>query len=62
MNSIALLSNAETAIIDPPPPSWLGRHADREAISASGLGSVKSLRDGYTPDSLDVFEDFVHRM
>lgn len=37
---IALLSDAGRTPVDPPSPGWLGRHADRAAIRASGLWNV----------------------
>ena len=54
-NSIALLSQA--AFADPPSPSWLGRHAARDAIRTSGLWNVQYVGDSFDPALLDVLED-----
>jgi hypothetical protein len=43
-NSIALLSNFERVPLDPPSPSWLGLHSDRERISSTPLRAFSSIQ------------------
>lgn len=42
---IALLSNRDRLTIDPPSTNWLGHHAGREALRASGLWNVNHVDD-----------------
>jgi hypothetical protein len=53
-NSIALLSGI-TGGPDQPSPSWLGRHAERAEIRASGLWNVQHVPGHYDPA-------FLHRL
>jgi hypothetical protein len=54
-NSIALLSNYEKASIDSPSANWLGQHADRPKVRASGLWNNNHVDEGYQPDLLTRF-------
>lgn len=60
-NVIALLSNFERTPIDPPSPSWLGRHCPRSCVQGSGLWNSNHVDE--TPDLavLDVLDDLVRK-
>lgn len=55
-NAIAMLSGALGTAVDPPSPSWLGRHSDRRLIRASGLWNTSHVLEPYDPGFLDTFE------
>jgi len=65
-NSIALLSNYKHANdpIDPPSPTWLGRHAcDKdEKVRKSGLWNDKHVDESYNTQFLEVLEQCVNAM
>lgn len=62
VGSIALLSNCDRLPIDPPSADWLGHHADRATIRASGLWNVNHVQDRHDQGVLDVLERYVGRM
>ena len=53
-NAIALLSNYAKPPLDPPSPTWLGRHSDRERVRASGLWNSNHVDEPYDPRFLDL--------
>lgn len=59
-NSIAITS-CLSAGADPPSPSWLGHHADREEICTSGLWNVDHVRHHLDPGFLDLFGQLIQR-
>jgi hypothetical protein len=58
-HSIGLLSNYAKPPLDPPSPEWLGRHCDRELVSASGLWNSDYVDEGYDPEFLPELERLV---
>lgn len=50
--AISLLSNYDRPSVDPPSETWLGRHADREAIRRAGLWNVDHVRRAPEADFL----------
>lgn len=54
-NAIGLLSNRGREPVDPPSSSWLGRHADADAIRESGLWNVNHVDRECDPDFLNPF-------
>jgi hypothetical protein len=58
-NSIALLSNFDRLPLDPPSPSWLGQHGDRERVRRSGLWNQNHVDENYDPAFLDELEHVV---
>ena len=48
-NSIALLSNYNRPLIDPPSQDWLGRHCDRERVRNSGLWNSNHVDESHDP-------------
>jgi hypothetical protein len=52
-NSIALLSNRNKVVLDPPSREWLGRHCDRDKIRGSGLWNSNHVDENYDPAFLD---------
>jgi hypothetical protein len=44
---------------DPPSDTWLGRFSPDERICNSGLWNLDYLDYGYSPDCLDVLEEYV---
>ncbi|MFM8577587.1 MAG: hypothetical protein ACKOCN_02110 [Planctomycetaceae bacterium] len=60
--SIALLSNAYRAPIDPPSADWLGRRADRDAVRQSGLWNVNHVYDPPQSAFLKAIERHVARV
>jgi hypothetical protein len=59
-NNITLTS-CLSAGADPPSASWLGRHADREEIRASGLWNVDHVYYRLDPGFLDLFGQMIKR-
>jgi hypothetical protein len=57
--AVALLSNYGKAAIDPPSEHWLGHHADRVAIRASGLWNVDHVRRTADGAFLSVFRKWL---
>ncbi|SEA05785.1 hypothetical protein SAMN04488065_1622 [Haloplanus vescus] len=55
-NAIALLSNVDSATLDPRPDDWLGHHSRSRQIRASGLWNVAHTEDAYDPRFLDRLE------
>ncbi len=58
---IALLSNRDRPAIDPPSASWLGHHADREAVRDSGLWNVNHVDDAPSGSVLEQLAAHVNR-
>ena len=56
-NTIALLSGYREPPPDPPSPSWLGRHSDRQPVRRSGLGNNRHVDETYDPFFLDVLDE-----
>jgi hypothetical protein len=52
-NSIALLSNYNRPLIDPPSQDWLGRRCDRERVRNSGLWNSNHVDESHDPAFLD---------
>jgi len=61
-NAIALLSNYNRPVLDPPSSSWLGAHCNREKVRASGLWNQNHVDKAYDPAFLDELERLVRRM
>jgi hypothetical protein len=59
-NSIALLSNHERALLDPPSPNWLGHSSNRDLVRGSGLWNQRHVGETHDPLFLDVLERAVH--
>jgi hypothetical protein len=57
--AIGLLSNFNRPALDPPSSAWLGRHARRDAIGASGLWNVNHVRDKPTPELLPLIDTYL---
>lgn len=49
----------KTGAIDPPSPNWLGRFSPQERIRVSGLWNLEFLDYTYSPDCLDVLDEYV---
>ena len=60
-NSIALLSNFERPVLDPPSAAWLGHTSDRDRVRKSGLWNQNHVDESYDPAFLDVFEELIER-
>jgi hypothetical protein len=58
-NAIALLSNYNKPSLDPPSPTWLGRHCDRERVQISGLWNSNHVDEDYDPLFLDQLDCLV---
>jgi len=61
-NAIALLSNYNRPILDPPSSSWLCAHCNRERVRASGLWNHNHVDGAYDPAFLDELERLVRRI
>ena len=61
-NSIALLSNFNRKPVDPPSPSWLGRHCNQEHVRRSGLWNVRHVDEGYDPAFLGALSVLINKM
>ena len=61
-NAIALLSNFDKRPRDPPSPTWLGFHCNRDRVRASGLWNQNHVDESYDPAFLDDLEQFVARV
>lgn len=64
-NSIALLSNwekPESATVDPPSKTWLGRHNNRDKVRQSGLWNSNHVDGDYDSRFLGKLAEFVSRM
>jgi hypothetical protein len=48
-NAIALLSNFDRPPLDPPSPTWLGLHCNRDRVRASGLWNQNHVDESYDP-------------
>lgn len=53
-NSIALLSNFNKPLIDPPSNNWLGRYSNRAKVRDSGLWNQNHVEETYDPAFLNV--------
>jgi hypothetical protein len=56
-NAIALLSNFERALVDPPSPTWLGQHSTRQRVRDSGRWNNDHVEASYEPAFLDVLRE-----
>ena len=61
-NSIALLSNYDKSVIDPPSVDWLGRCCEHVSVRESGLWNVDHTDEDYDPGFLGLIDDLVVRM
>lgn len=61
-NSIALLSNYQREMLDPPSKGWLGSHADRERVRGSGLWNNTHIDEQFDPKFLPVLERFAEEL
>jgi hypothetical protein len=61
-NSIALLSNFNKTLLDPPSVQWLGHRCDRDRVRASGLWNQNHVEEEYKPSFLDELDELVTRM
>ena len=61
-NAIALLSNYGRHPIDPPSPSWLGHHCNREKVRTSGLWNSNHVDEAYDPAFLDIMARLIDEM
>ena len=61
-NAIALLSNYNRPVLDPPSSSWLGAHCNREKVRDSGLWNQDHVDESYDPAFLDELERLVLNM
>lgn len=61
-NSIALLSNYEKVMIDPPSPDWLGRYCTNEFVRKSGLWNVDHTNEDYDPSFMEFMNVLVEKM
>jgi hypothetical protein len=61
-NAIALLSNFGKDPLDPPSPSWLGRHCSRERVRASSLWNSNHVDESYDPEFLTRMAQFAGAM
>ena len=60
-NAIALLSNWQSDPIDQPSDSWLGKQAQREEISHSGLWNIQHTKGTYKDEFLKVLEAYINQ-
>jgi hypothetical protein len=60
--TIALLSNYDRPVIDPPSPNWLGHQARSERIRSSGLWNVNHVLAHANGRSLELLSQYVTRM
>ncbi|MCH8313564.1 MAG: hypothetical protein IID17_11325 [Nitrospinae bacterium] len=51
-NSIAMLSNWQRPMIDPPSEGWLGGYSSRERVQHSGLWNNRHVDERYDADFL----------
>lgn len=58
-NAIALLSNYNKILLDPPSENWLGNNSDRERVRNSGLWNQNHVDENYDPAFLDRLDRFV---
>ena len=58
-NSIALLSNYNKPLLDPPSHDWLGRHSDRERVRNSGVWNSNHVDESHDPAFLDELDRLV---
>lgn len=58
-NSIAMLSNYNRKVIDPPSNDWLGLHSPRTKIRESGLWNQNHVEETYDPNFLSILGDLV---
>lgn len=61
-NAIALISNFGKHPIDPPSPSWLGHHCDREKVRNFGLWNSNHVDEDYDAAFLDVLARLIDKM
>ncbi|MBW3671772.1 MAG: hypothetical protein KY432_08895, partial [Acidobacteria bacterium] len=61
-NSIALLSNWDREVIDPPSPEWLGHLSTSEKVRRSGLWNSNHVEEIYDSKFLDELEVRVEAM
>jgi hypothetical protein len=61
-NSIALLSNIDKPLLDPPSAGWLGQFCDRDRVKRSGLWNQNHTEQQYDPNFLSVFERLILEM
>ena len=55
--AIALLSQEDEGLLDPPSPAWLGHHSSRESVRNSSLWNNRHVGEPYSPSFLDLMEE-----
>jgi hypothetical protein len=60
-NAIALLSNFERPVVDPPSPGWLGHFSDRPLVRGSGLWNQRHVEEKHDTMFLDDLEKMIER-
>ena len=58
-NSIALLSNYNRTVIDPPSSEWLGMHSPRMKVLKSGLWNQNHVEETHDPSFLSTLDDLI---
>ncbi len=61
-NAIALLSNYNKSVLDPPSQEWLGHHSDRERVRKSGLWNQNHVEETCDPPFLDKLDKLVSNL
>jgi hypothetical protein len=61
-NSIALLSNYQKTVIDPPSLNWLGNYCNNGSVSKSGLWNVDHTDEVYDPSFITLLDSLVDKM
>jgi hypothetical protein len=57
-NAIGLLAVA-VGIVDVPSPNWLGHFSEKPEMKNSGLWNKESVRYEYSPNFLDILNEYV---
>jgi hypothetical protein len=60
-NAIALLSNYQRPVIDPPSPDWLGNASSRSLVRGSGLWNQRHVEEAHDPAFLVSLEMAIER-
>jgi len=60
-NTIALLSNYERSVIDPPSPAWLGQFSDSPLVRGSGLWNQRHVGEIHDGSFLDKLENLIEK-
>lgn len=60
-NAIALLSNHQRPVLDPPSPGWLGNASNRSLVRGSGLWNQRHVEEAHDPAFLVSVEVAIER-